>query len=86
MMDVDFLPPHLIVLGGSYVGLEFAQVYRRFGSEVTVKRVWVINCSTSRSVRYFRPFPTEEFTVFGSACSRIRIPLHMAHNWPTTGG
>jgi pyruvate/2-oxoglutarate dehydrogenase complex dihydrolipoamide dehydrogenase (E3) component len=36
MMDVDFLPPHLIVLGGSYVGLEFAQVYRRFGSEVTL--------------------------------------------------
>jgi pyruvate/2-oxoglutarate dehydrogenase complex dihydrolipoamide dehydrogenase (E3) component len=35
-MDVDFLPPHLIVLGGSYIGLEFAQVYRRFGSEVTV--------------------------------------------------
>src|SRR3977135_3269800 len=36
MMDVDFLPRHLIVLGGSYVGLELAQVYRRFGSEVTV--------------------------------------------------
>jgi pyruvate/2-oxoglutarate dehydrogenase complex dihydrolipoamide dehydrogenase (E3) component len=36
MMDVDFLPPHLVVLGGSYIGLEFAQVYRRFGSEVTV--------------------------------------------------
>ena len=36
MMDVDFLPPHLIVLGGSYVGLEFAQTYRLFGSEVTV--------------------------------------------------
>jgi pyruvate/2-oxoglutarate dehydrogenase complex dihydrolipoamide dehydrogenase (E3) component len=36
MMDIDFLPPHLIVLGGSYVGLEFAQVYRRFGSGVTV--------------------------------------------------
>lgn len=36
MMDVDFLPPHLVVLGGSYVGLEFAQMYRRFGSEVTV--------------------------------------------------
>jgi pyruvate/2-oxoglutarate dehydrogenase complex dihydrolipoamide dehydrogenase (E3) component len=36
MMDVDFLPPHLVVLGGSYVGLEFAQAYRRFGSEVTV--------------------------------------------------
>jgi pyruvate/2-oxoglutarate dehydrogenase complex dihydrolipoamide dehydrogenase (E3) component len=36
MMEVDFLPSHLIVLGGSYIGLEFAQVYRRFGSEVTV--------------------------------------------------
>src|SRR3974390_3274098 len=28
MMDVDFLPPHLIILGGSYIGLEFAQIYR----------------------------------------------------------
>ena len=36
IMDVDFLPEHLVVIGGSYVGLEFAQVYRRFGSEVTV--------------------------------------------------
>src|SRR5712671_193212 len=36
MMEVDFLPPHLIVLGGSYIGLEFAQAYRRFGSKVTV--------------------------------------------------
>jgi pyruvate/2-oxoglutarate dehydrogenase complex dihydrolipoamide dehydrogenase (E3) component len=36
MMDLDFLPSHLIILGGSYIGLEFAQVYRRFGSEVTV--------------------------------------------------
>ena len=36
MMDIDFLPPHLIILGGSYIGLEFAQAYRRFGSDVTV--------------------------------------------------
>ena len=36
MMGVDFLPEHLVVIGGSYVGLEFAQMYRRFGSEVTV--------------------------------------------------
>ena len=36
MMGIDFLPAHLIILGGSYIGLEFAQVYRRFGSEVTV--------------------------------------------------
>ena len=36
MMAVDFLPTHLVILGGSYVGLEFGQMYRRFGSEVTI--------------------------------------------------
>ena len=35
-LELDYLPPHLIVLGGGYVGLEFAQAYRRFGSSVTV--------------------------------------------------
>jgi pyruvate/2-oxoglutarate dehydrogenase complex dihydrolipoamide dehydrogenase (E3) component len=36
MMDVDFLPKHLVIIGGSYIGLEFAQMYRRFGADVTV--------------------------------------------------
>lgn len=36
MMGVDFLPEHLIVIGGSYIGLEFGQMYRRFGSQVTI--------------------------------------------------
>jgi pyruvate/2-oxoglutarate dehydrogenase complex dihydrolipoamide dehydrogenase (E3) component len=36
MMDLDFVPEHLVVVGGSYVGLEFAQMFRRFGSRVTV--------------------------------------------------
>jgi len=36
MMDVDYLPEHLLVIGGSYVGLEFAQMFRRFGSRVTI--------------------------------------------------
>jgi pyruvate/2-oxoglutarate dehydrogenase complex dihydrolipoamide dehydrogenase (E3) component len=36
MMQVDFRPQHLVIVGGSYIGLEFAQMYRRFGSEVTV--------------------------------------------------
>ena len=39
IMGLDFLPPHLIILGGSYIGLEFAQMFRRFGSEVTVIEV-----------------------------------------------
>ena len=36
MMAVDFLPKHLIVIGGSYIGLEFGQMFRRFGSQVTI--------------------------------------------------
>jgi pyruvate/2-oxoglutarate dehydrogenase complex dihydrolipoamide dehydrogenase (E3) component len=36
MLQLETLPRHLLIVGGSYVGLEFAQMYRRFGSEVTV--------------------------------------------------
>ena len=36
LLDIDFLPRHLIIVGGSYVGLEFGQMFRRFGSEVTI--------------------------------------------------
>ena len=36
LLEIDRLPEHLVVLGGGYVGLEFAQAYRRFGSHVTV--------------------------------------------------
>lgn len=36
IMEVDFLPEHLVIVGGSYIGLEFAQMYRRFGSRVTI--------------------------------------------------
>jgi len=36
ILQLDTLPRHLVIVGGSYIGLEFAQMYRRFGSEVTV--------------------------------------------------
>jgi pyruvate/2-oxoglutarate dehydrogenase complex dihydrolipoamide dehydrogenase (E3) component len=36
MMQLDTLPKHLVIVGGSYIGLEFAQMFRRFGSQVTV--------------------------------------------------
>jgi pyruvate/2-oxoglutarate dehydrogenase complex dihydrolipoamide dehydrogenase (E3) component len=36
MMQVDYLPRHLVIIGGSYIGLEFGQMFRRFGSEVTI--------------------------------------------------
>jgi pyruvate/2-oxoglutarate dehydrogenase complex dihydrolipoamide dehydrogenase (E3) component len=35
-LELDYLPGHIILLGGGYVGLEMAQAYRRFGSRVTV--------------------------------------------------
>ncbi len=36
ILELDTLPRHLVIVGGSYIGLEFAQIYRRFGSAVTV--------------------------------------------------
>lgn len=36
VLDLDVVPRHLIIVGGSYIGLEFAQMFRRFGGEVTV--------------------------------------------------
>jgi pyruvate/2-oxoglutarate dehydrogenase complex dihydrolipoamide dehydrogenase (E3) component len=36
MMNIDYLPEHLVIVGGSYIALEFAQMYRRFGSRVTI--------------------------------------------------
>ena len=36
ILKLDRVPEHLVVVGGSYVGLEFAQMYRRFGARVTV--------------------------------------------------
>ncbi len=36
VMDLDVVPDHLVILGGSYIGLEFAQIFRRFGADVTI--------------------------------------------------
>ena len=36
ILELDSLPRHLVIVGGSYIGLEFAQMYRRFGAEVTI--------------------------------------------------
>jgi len=36
ILELDVLPKHLVIVGGSYIGLEFGQMYRRFGSEVTI--------------------------------------------------
>lgn len=38
ILALDRVPEHLVIIGGSYIGLEFAQMYRRFGAEVTASR------------------------------------------------
>ncbi len=50
-LELDYVPAHLIVLGGGYVGIEMAQAYRRFGSRVTIVQAgrgfWTGRISTS---------------------------------------
>jgi pyruvate/2-oxoglutarate dehydrogenase complex dihydrolipoamide dehydrogenase (E3) component len=58
MMEVDFLPRHLLVVGGGYVGLEFGQTFRRFGSEVSIiemapRLVQHEDTDTSETIREF---------------------------------
>ncbi|MCP2937494.1 NAD-binding protein, partial [Salmonella enterica subsp. enterica serovar Typhimurium] len=36
ILDLTELPEHLIIIGGSYIGLEFGQMFRRFGSKITI--------------------------------------------------
>jgi pyruvate/2-oxoglutarate dehydrogenase complex dihydrolipoamide dehydrogenase (E3) component len=56
ILALDQVPKHLIVIGGSYVGLEFAQMYRRFGAEVTIVEkgphlIWREDEDVSQEVR-----------------------------------
>ena len=56
MMAVDYLPKHLIVIGGSYIGLEFGQMFRRFGSEVTIVEIGPASGAPGRMRTSQRPF------------------------------
>ena len=55
IMELDHVPEHLLILGGGYIGVEFSQMFRRFGSKVTViqrgsqllgeeDRMWLRKC------------------------------------------
>ena len=51
MMQLDIAPKHLLIVGGSYIGLEFGQMFRRFGSEVTIIEMGprLVSAKTKRS-------------------------------------
>lgn len=79
MMAIDALPQHLVVIGGSYVGLEFAQMYRRFGAQVTVletgdRLITHEDADVSREVQAIlaREGITFHFSVHGAEVSRGR--------------
>jgi len=70
ILELDTLPQHLVVIGGSYIGLEFAQMYRRFGSEVTViekgpRLIWREDPEVSAEIEAV--FASENITVRTSA-------------------
>ena len=74
ILDLEELPEHLIVIGGGYVGLEFAQMFRRFGSEVTV---------VEKSAR-LAPHEDEDSSkviqeVFGSEGIQLRLRANCIH-------
>ncbi|PPQ27328.1 FAD-containing oxidoreductase [Rhodopila globiformis] len=75
LLETDVLPDHLVVIGGSYIGLEFAQIYRRFGSKVTVvekspRLIAREDEEISASIRSF--LEAEGITVrTGAACIRF---------------
>ena len=50
-LELEVVPEHLVVLGGSYVGLEFAQIFRRFGAGVTVLESGAATCARARTRR-----------------------------------
>lgn len=68
MMDLHELPEHLIIVGGSYIGLEFGQMFRRFGSKVTI---------VERSPRFL---PREDADVADAVLAMLRgegIAVHL---------
>ena len=75
IMEVDFLPEHLVILGGSYIGLEFAQAYRRFGARVTVveKFPQIIGREDAEVSQAVRDILTLEGIAFETGVDRMSI-------------
>jgi pyruvate/2-oxoglutarate dehydrogenase complex dihydrolipoamide dehydrogenase (E3) component len=78
ILELDELPEHLVVVGGSYVGLEFAQAYRRFGAEVTVveKSPRLINREDEEVSEAIREILTGEGVNVRTGAECIRLAPH----------
>ena len=71
MLELDALPRHLVIVGGSYIGIEFGQMYRRFGSEVTIieKGPRLVSMKTKMSPRTSRKSSKQRASAFASTPS-----------------
>ena len=81
-MDVDFLPEHLIIVGGSYIGLEFGQMFRRFGSEVTIVEMGAAPRSSART----RTSPTAIRDILEREGIAVRLDAKCISLTPTATG
>ena len=75
IMEVDFLPEHLVIIGGSYIGLEFAQMYRRFGSQVTVieKAAQIIGREDAEVSQAIREILEKEGVAFETGIEELSV-------------
>jgi pyruvate/2-oxoglutarate dehydrogenase complex dihydrolipoamide dehydrogenase (E3) component len=97
-LELDRLPEHLIVIGGGYVGLEFAQAYRRFGSRVTILQqapqllahedpdVAAELLQIFGSERICVIAPAEIVSVHGRSGERVEIRVRMSYGEKTIAG
>jgi pyruvate/2-oxoglutarate dehydrogenase complex dihydrolipoamide dehydrogenase (E3) component len=98
VLELDRLPPHLIVLGSGYVGLEMAQAYRRFGSRVTVIEAGprILTREDPDVADVVRQFLSEEGVQFvvsaetlgvtGRSGERVGVTVRTAGSEPTIEG
>jgi len=81
ILDLEELPAHLIVVGGGYVGLEFAQMFRRFGSQVTV-----VDKKARLAAHEDKDASRVIHEIFASESIAIRINANCIHLEPERGG
>ena len=75
ILKLDRIPRHLVIVGGSYIGLEFAQMYRRFGARVTIVEKGPPPFSGPAVTRRFMAFSTPSMPGCRTMCCSAPFPF-----------